>query len=389
MIFDKVITKILTAIFVTFSITGCGFGGEPSEAALAIVNKVYEATNENVRLIGRTTYQDDALWCAFSGTGIEFSFTGTKAEITLGGDNASLTANNTDNYARVAIYLNGKRVVDDMLDQSEKTYTIFETTVPCNAKIRVVKLSETAMSTFSVKEISVNTDGDIKPTEEKEHYIEFIGDSITCGYGVDDENRNHHFSTTTEDITKTYAYKTAEQLNADYSMVSISGYGIISGYSDGKTKQASQVIPKYYDKIGYSYANSLMASTSWDFKANRSPDVVVINLGTNDDSYCKNYEDRQKEYVTEYINFLKTIRKNNPKATIICTLGIMGNNLYKCVEEAVTTYSKKTKDKNVYSMAFEVQSANDGYAADWHPTEATHTKAADKLTDKIEELMKW
>lgn len=29
--------------------------------------------------------------------------------------------------------------------------------------------------------------------------IRFIGDSITCGYGVDDEDRDHHFATGTEE----------------------------------------------------------------------------------------------------------------------------------------------------------------------------------------------
>ena len=31
----------------------------------------------------------------------------------------------------------------------------------------------------------------------------------------------------------------------------------------------------------------------------------------------------------------------------------------------------------------------DGFAADWHPTEATHTKAAAALTEKIKEIMGW
>ena len=31
----------------------------------------------------------------------------------------------------------------------------------------------------------------------------------------------------------------------------------------------------------------------------------------------------------------------------------------------------------------------DGLAADWHPTEKTHTKVAAKLTEKIKEIMSW
>lgn len=38
---------------------------------------------------------------------------------------------------------------------------------------------------------------------------------------------------------------------------------------------------------------------------------------------------------------------------------------------------------------FDVQLASDGYGASWHPSEATHTKAADKLTARIKEIMGW
>ena len=172
-------------------------------------------------------------------------------------------------------------------------------------------------------------------------------------------------------------------------MVAKSGYGIISGYSDGETKQESQQMPKYYDRIGYCYGNSDIGYMRWDFEANPQPDVVVINLGTNDDSYYKSFEDRQAEYTAAYVEFLKTVREKNPNATIFCTLGIMGDNLFKCVEEAAATYSAETGDTNIHTMAFDVQSARDGYAADWHPTEATHEKAAAKLVEEITTVMGW
>ena len=51
-------------------------------------------------------------------------------------------------------------------------------------------------------------------------------------------------------------------------MVSISGYGIISGYTDDGKKKPEQTIPQYYDKLGFSYnkfADNLeVASLEWD-----------------------------------------------------------------------------------------------------------------------------
>ena len=344
----------------------------------------YIPTNENVKLLGRAYYDDfeEELICAYSGTGCEFTFTGTSVKFNLKGDSAA-RSNNNDNAARYAIYVDGERTQDLMLDEYTKTITAFESETETTAVISLVKLSETANSTLAIK--SIEADGTIAPTAQKDLYIEFVGDSITCGYGVDDEDRNHHFSTSTEDCTKAYAYKTAEKLGADYSLVAISGYGIISGYTgDPNKKSANQLMPTYYDTIGYSYSKGV-AGISWNFE--RQPDVVVINLGTNDESYCKTDKDKQAEFTAEYVNFLKQVREKNPDAKILCILGVMGSGLYNCVEEAVTAYSSETGDNTVYAMKLANQDQADGIAADWHPTEKTHEKTAEAVAEKIKEIL--
>lgn len=395
--FKKIMAAACSCALLMGTMTACGNqtadGGETTENTVQeeTTLKTYIPNEENVKPLGRTKLVDDTLWLAFSGSGAEFTFNGTKASVTIAGDVNAANANNEDNQARIAIYVNGERVVDDMINAAEETYTVFESDTPQDCDVKIVKLSETAMSTAAIKSIEVDSETGIKPAEKKEHFIEFIGDSITCGYGVDDEDRDHHFSTKTEDVTKAYAYKTAEALNADYSMVSISGYGIISGYSDGTNKVPNQTIPQYYDKLGFSYATyngQTPAGVKWDFTG-YTPDVIVINLGTNDDSYTKTDGDRQMEYCNAYVDFIKTIRSNNPDATIICTLGIMGDRLYEYIQLAVYNYTEETGDTNIHTMKFDVQSPDDGYAADWHPTEATHTKASEKLAAEIKNIMGW
>jgi len=274
----------------------------------------------------------------------------------------------------------------------EKVYTVCESDTPKEYTVRVVKLSEAPYSTFGISSVEAICIGDIQPTASKDKLIEFVGDSITCGYGVDDLDSSHHFSTTTEDATKTYAYKTAEKLGTDYSLVSFSGYGIISGYSGDGKKQTEQLVPDFYSKMGNSggtYLGDFTAQdTEWDF-TKRQPDVVVVNLGTNDASYVKNDAAKKQEFTAEYVNFLKQIREKNPDAVIFATLGIMGADLYSCVEKAVEQYVNETADSKVHTMKFDAQSMADGIAADWHPSEKTHEKAAEKLAKKIKEVMGW
>lgn len=371
------------ALAILLCAVSCGNGGEE----ISVRN--IDLKEKNFKSLGRVYFDDGMIYCALSGTGVEFEFEGTECTVTVKGDPNSKDAAQSANHARIAIYLNGERVVDDMINSEEKVYKVLDSKDAVSADVKIVKISESPMSTFAISGITVNGT-DIKPAENKEHLIEFVGDSITCGYGVDDLDLNHHFSTSTEDCTKAYAYKTAELLDADYSLVSFSGYGIISGYSDGTRKVSEQTVPQFYDKYGYCWTKNGSFSpsdTEWKFK--RQPDAVVINLGTNDDSYCKNMPERCEEFKTEYIEFLKKVRKNNPDAAIFATLGIMGQNLYPYIESAVRDYSSETGDENVYTMMFDNQNQADGIAADWHPSEVTHGKAAKKLSDFIKNTMGW
>ena len=400
----KIGTVILTAALAATSLTACS-EGESDKVENTSANNgtvtttegaaspdreaTYTASDKNVKMLGRTAYlDDDVLYCAFSGTGIEFTFTGTKCSITVVGDSGSTNSANADSQARVGIYVDGERVIDDMVDQAEEIYNVIDSDTEVTATVSLVKLSETANSIMGIKEIKV-VGSEIKPTANKDMLVEFVGDSITCGYGVDDPDKDHHFSTKTEDITKAYGYKLAQKLDADYSMVSLSGYGIISGYSGDGNKVTAQTLPQYYDKLGYSWntCGSFTAQeTEWDF-SKRQPDLIFINLGTNDDSYTGDNADLQEEYSAAYTEFIKQVREKNPDAKIFCAFGVMGDRLYPYVEKAVERYTEETGDSNVQAIKLSPQSASNGYAADWHPSEATHEATAKGIMRELNKIL--
>ncbi|MCR5542049.1 MAG: GDSL family lipase [Ruminococcus sp.] len=394
----KKTVALLCALALCISAVGCG-KNESTEKETATSSQGMEEkgmkgtrlTEENAKLIGRTYLNDEGtLWCALSGSGAEFEFTGKNLDIMIESDKVTSTGPRS-HYSRIAILVDGERVVNDMLDDTIKKYSPIHGDTEVTKTVQIIKLSETAMSCFGVLPIQLEEGASIKPTGPKSHKIEFIGDSITCGYGVDDEDPTHAFDTSTEDVTRAYAYKTAQNLEADYSMFSISGWGIISGWTGNGEQHPEQQIPLYYEKQAFSYGgfdDVEAQSLDWDFSSYQ-PDLVVINLGTNDDSYCKSDEDKRAAYVAGYVEFLKTVRKDNPDARILCVLGIMGDALYPSVEKAVSDYSAETGDTNISAFHLEPQKPEDGLVADYHPTEVTHTKAADALTAEIKRVMGW
>ncbi len=351
------------------------------------IMKNIELNERNLKLLGRTLPCENGLLMSLSGTGVEFDYTGCGLDITLKAGAASSVPDNDANYARIAVYVDGLRVIDTQLSVPETTLHIAESDTAHTSRIRLIKLSEAAMSLVYVDRIEIGDEESVNPVPVSDHKIEFIGDSITCGYGVDDEDPLHPFKTATEDVTRAYAYKTAMQLGADYSMFSASGYGIISGYTDDPDKRNEpELIPPYYESMGLSH-DSLpgMPDTQdikWDFNRFR-PDVVVINLGTNDDSFCQDDDVKQEEYTERYSKFLKVVRSRNLDAQIFCILGLMGDRLYPCVCDAVSRYVDETGDMRIGTVHLTEQDAEAGYVSDYHPLESAHAKAAEELIRAI------
>lgn len=350
-------------------------------------------TKDNVKRIGRNLLVGDVLWTALSASGVAFEFMGKELEITIQGSNNALIPDNEINYARVAIFVNDERVVDDCINCAKRTYNVFKETSVQKASIRIMKMSESPMSAVGIEPLVCDEEAVVTPVPAKVHTIEFIGDSITCGYGTDDPDLAHTFSTKTEDVTKAYAYKTAKLLDADYSLFSASGYGIISGYTpDPDVRTADELIPPYYESQCFSRDTfgdaGFPAEIPWDF-AEYQPDVIVINLGTNDDSFCQDTVEKQEEYVTQYIEFLKTVRRNNPNAEIFCVLGLMGDRLYPRICEAAQKYTEETGDTHINTVHLPEQDGNVGYVVDYHPLPQFHTAAAEVAAAAIREKMNW
>lgn len=339
----------------------------------------YEATSDNVKLIGRTYRKGDSTILGYSASGIEFKCTGSKAVFNLNGEAGAV---------RIGVFVNGKLAKQGYI-KNKKTNAVEVDLPEGESTVKLIKLSEGAQSVVAVESFEV--DGVPQPTAAAKHSIEFIGDSITCGYGVDDP-LGKSFSIYNENAAKTYAYKTARNFDADYSFVSVSGAGIISGYTGSAEKNEQLLVPDFYDKFCFTWSwlgGEEVAKYDWDF-SQYQPELIVINLGTNDNSYTKGDADKCAEYEKGYVDFIKQVREKNPNAEILCTLGIMGQELYPSVANAVQTYVTETGDSKVISFEFSNQdSATNGYAVDYHPSAASHKTAADELTQAISAIYGW
>ncbi len=279
--------------------------------------------------------------------------------------------------SRIAIFMNDILVKDLIIKSSDrnKLIKVFDSETLRYGSLKIMKLSEALKSSvIRINRIVVDSDGRIYPSEDKKVKVEFIGDSITCGYGVEDKNPENPYSVASQNALLAYPYLTAKEINADFQIVAYSGYGIMTGY--GKVEKCiTETVPFYYDKTAKLSDGTVFEN--WDF--NRfSPDIIVINLGTNDCGYCSD-EQKMTEFYNAYIEFLKTVRKINPHSEILCVIGIMETELTETIQSAVWNYSYDYKDEKIHFSMFETMKKEDGYGANYHPSVITHEKSAKEL----------
>lgn len=347
--------------------------------------RTFYPTEVNVKHISRTLIRDNTAWLIQSGSGIEFFFKGLDLELTVIGDGSENSEE--DLRPRIAILIDDKVKYDLMINEPEKKIKIIEDG-PISSIIKIIKLSEEKYGSFGIKEMKIKSEESLPltPTENKKFKIEFIGDSITCGYGVEAGSEDK-FSTKTENFMKTYAYLISKELDYDYYTVSYSGYGVVSGsvYNpDGP--ELSKLIPPIYSLIGKIKG----FNDSWDFDKHKV-DLILINLGTNDLIYIAypgvNSEPRYNSFVEKYTEFLGLVRLKNPNTPIICTYGMMGGHeLFPYLVKAINIYIKNSGDQNVFYFLSPDIDKNDGFGALEHPNCITQEKNCKFIVEKFKEL---
>ena len=227
-----------------------------------------------------------------------------------------------------------------------------------------------------------------------ERKIEFIGNSITCGYGNEGCDKNEHFEYETENHYYSYASITARNLDAQHWVVARSGIGAYRNYGDVKTGSPRSCMPVQYDYTGYALDLDLRQEASflkekWDF-SRYQPDVVCINLGTNDLS-TNNYD--LKLLKQGYQKLYKLVREHNPQAKIAFLSGSMLYNQElkeaKQLLDEVTAEAQKAGDKEVYRFDMAPINGDAFLGNDWHPNVYQDEKMAGELTAYLRSLMKW
>lgn len=313
-----------------------------------------------VKMLGRARVVNDGITCDFTASGIEF-YAYVDGEISI-----SLECS-AETY--FTVFVDGERYRDRYKAEAGFNTITFDTYVKGFHEIKFYKQTEPQHSTATLN--SIEFYGELVcPAPNKDILIEFIGDSITCGYGNLWTPSAAHSSGESgtplyEDGTQAYSFLTAQALEADHSIVSFSGIGLDKGYSSINMQQ-------FYTKDSY------MRSPAKDYEPEaRTPDIVVINLGTNDNSQGSS-ESQMKANVRTLI---ETVRENYGEDTpIIWAHNMMGACRFEWTSEVLESLGGE--ENGIYS----IQLTQNNQGGNGHPSLAAHEAAAKTLAEYIEEL---
>lgn len=238
----------------------------------------FQADKKHVSVTGRTIYREGIRYLGYSATSISFKFVGTKATAEIVSDASKHTEKER---AWIAIYYGQDRDPAKRLrlEQDRQTIVLFETQQTTEQQITIVKYSEAEYAACGI--VSIEITDEVNPGEEillsppvhKKRQIEFFGDSITCGYGVEGDVSDEIFDTADENPTKSYSLLTAELLDAEPNLVSWNGKGVITAYI-GEEEDA-QIDDSWLMPMLYEYTD---AGLERDYFANEQSDWETWNF---------------------------------------------------------------------------------------------------------------
>ena len=282
--------------------------------AVAASNVFIPYNNKNITYQGRIFFQPQGAVLSWSGNSVMLRFKGSAIA-------ALMQDSDTGNYYNVV--LDGKVYAKIHTDTIKRCYRLASGLKRKRHIVQLFKRTEWDKGKTIFFGFEMPDNGIVLPSDKApKRKIEFYGNSITCGYGVEDPNGNNSSLGCFENNAVTYAAITAQYFHAQYSCIAKSGIGIMVSWFP-------LIMPEMYDRV-----DPTDSIHKWDF-ALYQPNVVVINLFQND-SWLVNMPNNPQFIhrfgavkpdssfiVAAYRHFVQSIRQKYPHAFIICVLGDM------------------------------------------------------------------
>ena len=343
--------------------------------------KTYPANDSHIQIMGRHLVDSHgAVKFAASGVTFYMKFRGTRLAADLDDEFRDSTS-----YNWFDVIVDGGHVREFRTRMGKTHYVLADSLKPGVHTLILCKATEGQNGHNRL--VDVQTQQLLQAAPLPKRKIEYIGDSITCGFGDDTLqyscSKGHWFDHT----NAWYAYgpRLARSLHTQWMLSSVSGIGMHRNWNN-----PGPVMPDVYSGVYMEYTKH---PVPWDFNK-YTPDLVVIALGTNDFSKGDGKEPRPKlngdAFVKDYTNFVATVRKKYPNAKFILAnspmFGPTEQNTLAGYLQRVIKNSEAAGDSAITSFRW-----NETYSSgcDGHPNMKQQGLMANELEPVVQKYMGW
>lgn len=216
-----------------------------------------------------------------------------------------------------------------------------------------------------------------RPAPPSKRRLEFIGDSLTNGYGVDGPGKECKELRCWEDGAKAWAALAGRELGADFQVIAISGYGVVRNYGEG-SRTSRMPLPAHYGRTV-----SLMDGHAWD-RSRFKPHAVVICLGTND--FSTQPHPTLEEFVGGYLDLIEAALEGRKGTPVILGLPLGDSVLEKRTREVAARALAKGWKVSLVDLD---KPSDDELGCDWHPKAVAQRRRADRLKSELATRLGW
>jgi len=278
----------------------------------------------------------------------------------------------------VTLVLNGKDLGRKKVDDTVTNFTV----VGKNGKSNSLEIYKSAEAGNGGIEVIIPHNAKVlkaKWREPKKIKIEFIGNSITCGFGADVSipcGSGEWFDQSS--AYWAYGPQLARMLNVDFMLSSVSGIGMYRNWND--EHQAEPIMPDVYENL---YLNR-DSTKKYDFSFH--PDIISICLGSNDLSDGDGKKPRlpfnAEKYIFNYVAFVKMLYRHYPNTQIVLLnspmiMGAKKVTMDSCLQVVKTAFANDTQHKPILIFHFSDKIVPHGCGN--HPDIQNHTQMANEM----------
>lgn len=307
--------------------------------------------------------EQDGISCFLPGSAISVRFQGR--EIT-----AEIEDIQREGKSWLNVYIDGLPVRVVRIDPDNRLYQLADDLEDVPHTLTLQKRTEAAFGSLKFTDLTAENGTFLSPPPSLPHRLLIIGDSITCGFG-NEAQIPCDCDASVENNALAYSSLTGRLLNAETLIAGASGTGCYQNFGGAKEGRMSDY-----------FIETLCPFLDQEAMDPFHPEIIVINLGTNDWSAPI----QPSDYMKQYRKLIDFIRSRYPYAELFCAIGPMNLAPSPYLKDLVHTLAEEG-DAHIHFVEFPlIKRPEDGMGGCGHPSVKKHRQMAEQLAETISQV---